>query len=42
VLCEDRDDHGGIFGPLALADCCGTGGNEDVKLAETVNDRAFE
>ncbi len=36
MLREDRNDHGGIFGPLALVDGRGVGGNEDVELAESV------
>src|ERR1700730_8617621 len=40
VLGEDRDDHGGIFGALALVDGGGIGGNQGVKLAEAVVHRA--
>src|SRR5271166_701145 len=38
VLRENRDDHGGIFGPLALADSRGVGRNQNVELAESVSD----
>jgi hypothetical protein len=34
LLREDRDDHDGIFRPLALVDGGGIGGNQRVKLAE--------
>jgi hypothetical protein len=37
---EDEDDHGGIFGALALVDVGGAGGNQRVKLAEAVGHRA--
>jgi hypothetical protein len=30
VLGQDRDDHGGIFGALALVDGGGVGGNQRV------------
>ena len=40
VLGKDRDDHGGIFGALALVDGSGIGGNQRVKLAEAVRHRA--
>src|SRR3984885_6407273 len=36
VLSQDRDDHGGIFGALALVDGGGIGGNQRVKFAEAV------
>src|SRR5271166_4104708 len=34
VLRENRDDHGGIFGPLALVDGRGIGRNQNVELAD--------
>ena len=34
VLREDRNDHSGILGPLALVDGRGVGGDENVELAE--------
>ena len=40
MLGEGRDDHGGIFGALALVDGGGIGGNQRVKLAEAVGHRA--
>ena len=40
MLGEDRDDHGGIFGALALVDGGGIGGNQRVELAEAVGHRA--
>src|ERR1700690_682173 len=40
VLGEDRDDHGGIFGALALVDGGGIGGNQRVKFAKAVGQGA--
>jgi hypothetical protein len=36
VLGEDGDDHGGIFGALALVDGRGIGGDQRVEFAEAV------
>ena len=36
---EDRDDHGGIFGALALVDGGGVGWNQRVKFAKAVGRR---
>src|SRR5208282_1327560 len=39
VLGQDGNDHGGIFGALALVDGGGIGGNQRVELAEAIGHR---
>jgi hypothetical protein len=40
MLGQDRDDHRRIFGALALVNCDGVGGNQNVEFAKVVDHRA--